>query len=689
MRNILAFAVLLLFICQLSAISFGSSASLQANVMVECPFHLSENSLSIYNIGSSITLNYTIYTQAQCTINTLQGSLVLQYSGNNVQVLSDPLVTTAIQSPALYDLPTINSVSLSPDSYRAIVSFSTYGASNESIRSFTLISPVNIILADLSVSPSQASVGLPLTFTMNLVNDGQLASGDIGLNIIINGPQYLDISEPASALSPSQSELVSFMISNDVTGISGSYSVSAYATFTSGGAVLQSNTGSASYYVAAPVTPPAPSQSSSQPVVSVPQLTLSSVPSYSSVQIGSSILSGMSIQNIVGVPETVILSIPQQFNNLFSLAAHSVYLMPNESLQVPMAFNANNTNQTGVYVIPVNISITALNGTPVTRTQYLTYVVQRSSYNVSLYNQISLSQGSATVTTTLVGARNSSLTNATLITTLPGAVVKDASQVRTYGLPATVTTFNGTNMSMEPGGLRKGRLATFAPTGKLSMPSYTIIRWLVPYLPQGKTVTMAYTISNPLNVGLLTSVQNLLVVQSQPAPASILRVVSIQTPTFYENSSNKVTVGVLYTGTEQQDVKFVLSTTGMASITNPVQIVNASPNQFIQKSFSIRTANLTGTLLFTLYISSENASLNYTLPVIVLQNNALPTTTMPQIIPSNIPIGKYAPWIAGVALVCIIAFLIQGIRRRPRYQEGRAKELIRIREQIKRSDEHA
>jgi len=47
------------------------------------------------------------------------------------------------------------------------------------------------------------------------------------------------------------------------------------------------------------------------------------------------------------------------------------------------------------------------------------------------------------------------------------------------------------------------------------------------------------------------------------------------------------------------------------------------------------------------------------------------------------------PWVAGVVAVCIAAFLLlRGIRRKPRYQAERAKELIRIREQIKRSDEH-
>ncbi len=687
----LVFAAFLLLTTQFLVVSYGSGATVQANVVVACPFSLSENALSVYNIGNSITLNYTIFTQAQCTINALQGTFVLQYSGNNVQVLSDPLFSTAIQSPVLYSLPAVNTLTLSPGSYRAIVNFTAFGASNESVQNLLLVSPVDITLSEFAVNPSQASVGLPLTFTMNLVNDGQLASGTIGLNIIINGPQYFDFGVSASALSPSQNELVSFTV-NNATGVAGSYTVSAYATFASGNAVRQSNTENIFYYVTAPVTPPAPPSTVTQPIASVPQLTLSQVPAYSSLSIGSSILSGMNLLNIIGVPETVTLSIPKQFDKMFTLAAHSVYLLPNESLQVQMSFNSNGTNQTGVFVIPVNISVSTLNGATVSGTQYLTYVVQRSNFGVSLYNQIQLSQSSATVTTSMVGARTRSFTNATLVTTLPGAVVSNASQVKTYGLPAVVTTFNGTNLSMAGAEPHAGKLNPFLPPSMGDRPSYTVIRWLIPYLPEGKTITMAYTITHPLNVGLLTSIQNLLVAQAPVASSSILRVVDIQAPTFYQNSSNKVTVGVLYTGTALQPVKFTLSTSGVASIVNPVQVVNASPNQLIQRNFYINTGNETGTLLFNLYIDSANASVNYTLPVIVLQKSgtSLATTTVPQTV-SSLPmvlIIRYLPWVAGLAIVCIAALMIRRSRRGPRYSVDRAKELIRIREQIKRSDEH-
>jgi hypothetical protein len=53
-----------------------------------------------------------------------------------------------------------------------------------------------------------------------------------------------------------------------------------------------------------------------------------------------------------------------------------------------------------------------------------------------------------------------------------------------------------------------------------------------------------------------------------------------------------------------------------------------------------------------------------------------------------VAVMKYLPWIAGLAIVCIVVLMVRRSRRGPRYSVDRAKELIRIREQIKRSDEH-
>ena len=658
--NLCLFAVL--FLLSSMAASYGSSnAGLQANVMVVCPFYLSENALPVYAIGSSITLNYTVFSQAQCTSNDLHGSFVLQYSSNNVQVQSVSISSTATQTHFVYDLPTINSLVLSPGNYKAIVSFSTFGSSNESIREFVMVRPVNVVVTDFAVSPASVDVGSPITFTANIFNDGGLASGQIGVNIVISGPQSITISESASPLSPGQSELLSFILSN-VTGAGGAYSADLFATFVASNTVMQSNTRSVTYSV----TQPTASQGGPRPapgavVAVVPMLSFTQVPFYSSLTLGSTDITSIGLKNVADIPITANLSISPEFGTVFGLSAHSIYLVPGESVLVQLVFNANNLNLPGTYVVPINISLSALNMIPVTRTQYLTYIVSRSVYNVSIYSQILLMQSNVSVTTTLVGARNISLTNASLVTMLPSSVVGNSSKIKTYGLPATIT----------------------------SSSSGPQINWLVPYLPAGKGVTFSYSISMPDNIGMLEYVQNLLIVPSVPPPTSILRVVSIQTPTFYANSVNRVTVGVLYTGTMPQSVKFALTTTGTAEVLNPVQIVNASPNQLLQQTFNVKTMNATGTLMLSLGIESRNASVNYTLPAIVLQSpQAAITTTIPQAITSGAQAMKYVSVVLAVAAAGVVAGWIRGIRKRPRYDAEKANELIRLRERMKRSEEN-
>jgi hypothetical protein len=659
------FTALLLSFLPVAATFGSSSNTVQANVTVVCPFYLSANVLPVYSVGGSMPMNYTIYTQAVCTINNLHGSFAIEYSSNNVQVLSDTLpVTTATQTPTLYSLPPVNSFTLSAGSYKAIVDFSAYKISNESTRTFLMVNPTNIVITNFTESPSSLNIGDPVTFMANVLNDGQLASGPIGMNIVITGPQSITISEPIGALSPGQSEDLTYVFSN-LTSMPGTYTASLSATFTSSNIIVQSSVMNSTYSVAQTQTtshgaPPVPANAV---ITTMPRLEFTQLPFYSSLELGAISVTSLGLESIANVPIKVILSIPSEFSGIFGLGAYNITLVPSENLLVQLVFNANNLKLPGMYVVPMGISVSSQNGGFVNSTQFFTYVVSRSSYNASLYSQIQTEQDNATVTTTLVGARNMSLINATLVTMLPRSVVSNSSQIKTYGEPSTITTTSN-------GELR--------------------INWLVPYLPPGKGITLAYTISKPNNIGLLESVQNLLVVPSVATPSSVLRVVSIQTPTFYTNSTNKVSVGVLYTGTLQQNVKFVLTTTGTATVMNPVQFVNASPNQLLQQTFSIKTMNMTGTLLLNLGIETQNVSLNYTLPVLVLLKSGptSTTSTIPQVSYMTTVI-RYAPLILGIAAVCIVVFALRRMGKRPKYQPERAKELIRIREQIKRSDEHA
>jgi hypothetical protein len=663
-KELLALLLVLSLSIPLPLVAFGSSSNtLNANVAVVCPFSLSENALPFYTIGNSIALTYMIATQAQCTIPSMEGSFALEYSSNGMPVITDLLSTTVTQTNTIYNLPVINSADLQPGiSYIAATGFSTFGAINESSETFLLVSPVNIIVSGFSVSPSSTSLGSPITFTVNVLNDGQLASGAIGFNIVITGPQSFTISEAVSALDPGQSEQLSFVLSNVATA-AGVYSAEAYAAFISNGVPLQSNAESAAYSVIAPpiVSPPSPAPLPPPPsavVTEIPQLLFTQLPFYSSLVLGSTSITSLGIKDIIDLPEYVNITIPKGYSSIFHLSAPNVYLVPSESLLVQLVFNSQSTQMPGTYVIPVNLSISGQGITPVNRTQYITYIVSKGSYNTSMYSSLFTSQNNVTDSISLVGASNSSLTNATLITYLPSAVVSNLSQITTYGAPATVTIVNGSPQ----------------------------INWLVPYLPPSKTVTLSYTISNPSSVGLLETVQNLLVETSKPSPASILRVLSIQAPTLYANTIGKITVSTLYTGSSQQFVTFTLATTGSATIQHSIQAVNASPNQLLEQTFYVRAGNTTGTLLFSLSIETPNASLEYSIPVLVLPVSAVPTSTIAQASAYSKAL-RYTPIVVGAIVLAAAAATAQRWMKRPKYKVDREKELIRVREQIKRSDE--
>ena len=756
----------------------GTSTNVGANVFVGCPIYLSENALTLYAIGNGIVLNYTTNTQTTCSIPSPTGTFTLEYSANSVAVLSNSIFPNAItQTPALYNVPTINSLALTPDNYNAIVDISGSGSSNESSRVFTLVYPVNITVVSFGASPGSVSQGSPITFTMNILNNGQLASGTIGVNIVITGAAGYTITQSANALTPGQSEVLSLM-SSGVTGTVGSYTANAFATFVTNGAPAQSNTKSSGYSVTSTVSPssssggppPPPSTVSvsvstnattgpvavvtvpvsslpaapaglaglaafnisstgstkalvnitiqyscnlnpaslqpyllqnnawvqispfsinknrctmsfivqdaivalmqnpalavaplpTSPINIIPQLSFTELPFYTQLVLGTGQVTSLGLKNIVGAPETINLTVPGSFARILSLSAGSVYLPPNESVDVHLLFRTNSTQPSGTYIVPLTISLRIGSGLPVNTTEYFTYIVSGSSLNVSIYSQIYTTPGNATVSLTLVGAQNSTLTNATLITMLPGAVVSNALQIKTYGLPSSIAVVNGTPE----------------------------IDWLVPFLPSGRGVSFSYTIAKPTNVNLLTTVQNLLVQPSAPAPQSILRVVNVQAPTFYTNSTNRITVGVLYTGTTYQQVAFELTTPGTATILNPVQVVNASPNQLLTQEFGVKTGGATGTLLFNLRIAAQGASLNYSLPVVVLQKTSQ-SITMPQISVSGEDLLKYSALAIGLVVLAVITIMASRLRRRSRYSGEQAKELIRVREQIKRSDENA
>lgn len=679
MRNalLLCLALMLMLSCAAPLLNANTSiSSLQANVTVACPFYLSLNSLPLYIRGNSINLNYTTYTTALCTIQNLAGNITLKYKGNGTVAYFSSLSGNALETPVTFNILPINTLALHPSDYIAVLNFSTFKSMNSSSRSITIVNNVNITMTSFSVSPITVALGAPVTFYANITNNGELASNTITIKISIAGPagqNYL-LTEPVGALAPNQTAQLAFQITN-VTGVFGGYTARANATYFSNNALESSNTKAASYQVP---TPPSggggggggpssgPMPTPGNVIASIPQIAFTELPFFSSMFTGTATISEIGIKNIMTVPETVSFQIPKFYDTILSISSNSLYLLPGQAVSVKVSFYPDNLPP-GMYSVPLNITVKAPDGSSVTKTQYLTYSIVNKTSEVSVLTQISLSLGNATVLLQLNGARNATERNASLMATLPPLIVANASQISAGMLPSSVTLVNGVPR----------------------------ISWLVPYLPAGKNITVSYVITNPNQVGLLTLAQDMFIMQSQPTPESLLRLINLQVPTLHTNSDGNITVDALYTDTYQRMVYFTLTSQSSLKVINPIQVVNAISNKLIERTFTVAAGNENGTFLLNLGISTNGASLNYSIPVLVVPGPAMPITTVPQnAIVITIPGNAYADLMTLLVILLIVLLLYLILHRRRehfiyrRKRISRAEQLIRVHEQIRRSQAH-
>ena len=650
--------------CAALCASASASGIVQANVTVGCPFAVTLGAQSVYTWGQEMNFTYTANTISPCVAASLSGNLTLRYAGNGTVAFSEPLSMNSLtQYPVETAIPPINSLPLLPDDYSATVAFRTTGFSNSSSKNFALVQGSNVVIISFSAS-TPVGQGDPVTFTANLINQGQLSTNSIEFRVAITGPVGYNISETAPGLAPNQTEQIVFTL-NNVTGTAGAYSASANAIFATGNALASSAPRTASFTVTSSGGGGGGSGfcsgcGGSPPVNPTPQLSYTQLPYYTELQGGLFSLANLGMQNPSNVIETLTLSVPAAFQSLLTLETTNATLNPGQGLVVQSVFNSADLAP-GVYTVPVNITVHYSGRTSV-KTQYLTYVKEGVSTNATATRQVSYTTGGNAIVYVQIRAPSaSSMTNATLITTLSPLLVGNLSQIQTMGLPAKIVVVGGVPQ----------------------------IDWLIPYLPANASVTVSYSVVNPSSLNLLERGENLFVQTSIPVSSSILRVVNMDVPLLYVDSKGILEVDALYTGTEAQNVTFRLSTPDEASIANPVQVVNASPNHLLSRSFLITTSNYSGTILMPLSITTGGATLNYTIPVVVLQRAPAPTTTIAQQVQTG---GTNYAAVAAAAVIVVAGgwlllfkFRWGGRGRIPHFD--RRRELFRVREQIRMSDQ--
>lgn len=632
-----------------------------ANVGVACPFNVTLNANTLYVRTGNILLNYTLSAQSTCTLQNVPGTFTLTYQSTGHQFVSEnEIVNSIVSAKATYPIAPINSLALPAGNYIARIHFSQGPSSNSSSKLIDLLMPVNISLLDFSESPSSAGIGATVTFYATLKNIGDFASNSLSLFLIINGSSDHTFNFSASPLTPGQEENLTISLSN-VTSSGGSYFATAYVNYTANGTTVRSNSRNASYFVSsAPQQQPGPPPK--KQVAGFPTLSFTSFPLLISTQQNSSAISELGIANTGNNQEYVNMSFPSSYSKILSLSAYSLLLNPGSGVSVRVLFNPGaGSLGSGLYVIPINMTLSIVNGVATQRTEFLEFLVASPSPGKSLLlKQIISQNNTALITLQVIGPQNRDINNATVVASLPKIVAHSKNNITATGLPSTVNASNY---------------------------DYTISSFLA-HLPAGGAAYAYYSISNPINITALSQIQATLQEPAPSSPQGIIRVLNIKVPTFYNDSTAQIEVDALYTGTSSHAVAFSLTAPPSLAVQNPTQAVNATPNRLMIEYFNVTAGSQTGTNLVNLYITTAGSNLTYTIPLIVLQK--IPTTTIPQQIPPNtyqINIGLLELEVGlSIFIIFLVGLILLRIRAgRPRYQKRRVEELVRIREQIKRS----
>ncbi len=663
MKGIFIFISAILLIL-LEAELLASQSTISASVTVVCPGIISIKTAPAYIKYLNLSLNYSLEEAANCIIPNATGILNIINKANSSVVFSKHVGFYNVSSISTQRL-SISTNSLPNTTYYASLNLSELGYAIKGASSeFELLSPANVVVK-ISAYPSTINPGTPISISIELNNTGSLASSSIGINGLISGPQKIYFNYLASPLAPHQEENISFSFSNITAP--GSYTIYAVASYNSllksSNQILNSSSYAFSSFLVSHPTPSPTSPSPSpkpvpvpKPIRSIPQVGIISAPLLASAIAGTSLLSQLSIVDTSNATEIINLSVPSLYSSMLKLSASSFFIKPNESVAIQLGFFSNSTTQSGIYNIPINITASIANKSS-TVTEYVQFEVLRSR-NSSILNQLILANNTnvADGILKIYNPTNATMVNVRASTLIPKSAVSNISQINAYGLINNITEENG----------------------------YYVINWLVPYLPKGSSTYAYYSIYKPESETLLSSIQNIMEVPSYVKPSSTLRLININVPTFYANTTGHIVAEELYTGTSIQSVAVQLLGPPGISIVPSLIIENASPNQVLVQIFNVSMLS-SGTTMLNLYISMQGFNETYSIPALVLAPTT--TTTIPQTMqpkPSSLSQSLESALIFTILIILIFSIIVANRKRGPRYSEERASSLKEIREMIKR-----
>ena len=643
----------LIIIASFSPYSNANTVKVNASINAVCQFALYNTHSVAYPLLSNISVSFASQDLANCSIASMPGIMTVFYPNGTKALNFSSVFYNFTNLQAQRDFPASFN-GLKQGNYTANITMEeTSSYKNSTTMSLVLLNPPNVIASNMIIG--NVSYGSPLPVSLNLHNNGSLASNTITLYIRINGTASFNRSYVLSSMAPNQTFPVVLSLSN-VTSTPGSYNIYAYAGFSAYGRAFLSNMVRANYTVPSPPSSSTiPSNRTATPIVKSPYVEITTVPIYSLIPYGTSAVSSLGLKDIITQPETVTLSINSSYSNLMSVSATSLLLKPNQTELVQVYANGK-SNKPGSYIVPIDINATLANGTSSLQTEYISFTVYNKTnstasinYNVALQNDTTSALGTVTVS----GAANASLKNTTLLTIIPEAEVSSANDINAYGLPNRLEVVNN---------------------------SYYII-WNISSIPASKQVIVYYSIKNPKSQSLLSDIQNILYSPSSVSFLKLFKITSLSLPTLFTNSYGLVNVSAIYTGILPSTVSlYLVSSSGLKAL-NASYSQGMVPNQQVFHSFKVESGSVSGTYLLYLYASAAGINYNYTLPLLV--EKLVPSTTVLTTVPPTPVLERniyaYAAYAAAAIIsIAIATYVAYKYKNKPRYNPKVAKELVEI-----------
>ncbi|MGC8670031.1 MAG: hypothetical protein ACP5TL_02675 [Candidatus Micrarchaeia archaeon] len=648
----------------LISVNVASTETINASVLVQCPFALNLTMKHLYIRMPNQEANFTVFTYANCTIPNMNGMFIIQAKNGSQVYFKQIQNVSASTIPSTYNF-SFNPSNISAGSYFASLSFTYALFSKTSKAKFLLGNPSNITIENFSTT-SSLPLYAPQQFLIVLKNTGSFAiSNSISVKISTFGPSSAALKLPSNySLLPSQNVSISVTMYNS-TQYPGSYTALLNVTYPingTNGTVLKSSYKSINYIVLSPPAPPhKPVPVTIKPL---PAFSLMSFPFFEMLLVNKTYSSVIDIKNNANVTEYVNLSIPSQYSMFMGLSATRVSIEPHQTIGITAKITAPSSMPAGQYIIPINISASLYNKTS-SETIYTTMSISNTSTgsalpSVNLLNNTNSAAGTVEIT----NPTGLNLSNVQVKTILPAGVVTNVSQIGAYGLPYSISMVNG---------------------------SY-VVTWSVGALPRYSSTYAYISLSSIKEQNLLTHVSTVFSIPSPSTPSSILKIIDINTPTFYANSTGVISVTGFYTGTLPQHLTISLSGPPNIYVYNSTQYANMTPNMVFMKNFFV-TVGQTGTVLLDFYASTQGANVSYTIPILVISRpitstTSISSTTIPIKPKPSIPIYEIIEYAFLSAIFLIIVSLIVVVSKRykkPKYDSERAEKLKEIREEIKRS----